>query len=622
MPATKRTAVDRLHVLILDPSFHCGERPGPARTFAICRELVQSGYHVTVLTTSSDPPSDNDGGGITILNTGAGVQTRFGYPVTARANRSYILNVLWRVWHTTDTDVVLATDRPFLVLPIAALFCAARGVPLLVDAREGMPSGSPTSSLGQRARTWVARGIYRLTMRYARRSFVQNTCIHNSLAANGVAAKKIIATSAGCDTHLLHPSGDAAEINTSATRPGPIVVYAGHMSSDAGLESVVDIAAAMQPVSLNVAFLFYGDGPRRGRLEAHALKLGVLNKKVWVLDPVPRIKLPHVLTPATVIIGRDQDESAPDPSGHVLDALAAERPVIFPGNNPHRDLVVSRGAGIALPSNDTQAAARELSDFLNDADGLRRAAQQAAALAAGRINTGRVAADIRGAIESAVDEAPRTAVMRRRMLRTKRIMDIVFSLGALTALSSILIGIAIAIRIKMGAPVIFSQKRPGLKGNLFRIYKFRTMTDAMDASGAALPDSDRLTPLGRFMRRTSIDELPELFNVLKGEMSFVGPRPLLHEYLPYYSPEQRRRHDVLPGITGWAQVSGRNALTWEEKFTLDVWYVDNMRLWLDAKILLKTVWVALRGEGVNAPGYSTMPRFDEIMARREGAEDV
>jgi lipopolysaccharide/colanic/teichoic acid biosynthesis glycosyltransferase len=212
--------------------------------------------------------------------------------------------------------------------------------------------------------------------------------------------------------------------------------------------------------------------------------------------------------------------------------------------------------------------------------------------------------------------------MRRRMLATKRTIDVVLSATALVVLSPIMFIIAIAIAAKMGWPPLFGQERPGLNGQIFRIHKFRSMTNARDAEGAALPDEQRLTGLGKFLRRTSLDELPELFNVLKGDMSLVGPRPLLPEYLAHYTAEQRRRHEVRPGMTGWSQIHGRNALTWEEKFALDVWYVDNLSLWLDVKILFKTAWIALLGRGVNAPGHATMPRFDEIMARREGAEDI
>lgn len=192
---------------------------------------------------------------------------------------------------------------------------------------------------------------------------------------------------------------------------------------------------------------------------------------------------------------------------------------------------------------------------------------------------------------------------------SKRIFDLLLAALGLVILSPILAAAAILVRIYHGSPVIFTQKRPGFKGTPFYIYKFRTMTDARDRSGNLLPDAERLTRLGRFLRASSLDELPELFNVLRGEMSIVGPRPLLMQYLERYSPEQSRRHDVLPGITGWAQVNGRNALTWDDKFRLDVWYVDNWSLWLDLKIIFLTAWKVFKREGISQPGHATAEEF-------------
>jgi len=191
----------------------------------------------------------------------------------------------------------------------------------------------------------------------------------------------------------------------------------------------------------------------------------------------------------------------------------------------------------------------------------------------------------------------------------KRLFDLLVTLPALFLLAPLMGLLALLVRFKLGAPVLFRQQRPGLHGRPFTLYKFRTMTDARDAEGALLPDAERLTPFGRFLRSTSLDELPELFNVLKGEMSLVGPRPLLMEYLPRYTPEQRRRHEVRPGLTGWAQVNGRNALSWEEKFALDVWYVEHCSFWLDLKILVLTTGKIINREGISQPGHATMEEF-------------
>jgi sugar transferase EpsL len=191
----------------------------------------------------------------------------------------------------------------------------------------------------------------------------------------------------------------------------------------------------------------------------------------------------------------------------------------------------------------------------------------------------------------------------------KRALDLVGSAVALVLFAPLMLYIAWRVQKELGKPVLFRQVRPGLNGKPFVMYKFRTMTEERDAEGRLLPDEKRLTPFGRFLREYSLDELPEFFNVLRGEMSLVGPRPLLMEYLDRYTPEQARRHEVKPGITGWAQVNGRNALSWEEKFKLDVWYVDNWTIWLDLKILWLTLAKVLRREGISAHGHATMPEF-------------
>ncbi|CAM8670231.1 WcaJ Sugar transferases involved in lipopolysaccharide synthesis [Comamonadaceae bacterium] len=191
----------------------------------------------------------------------------------------------------------------------------------------------------------------------------------------------------------------------------------------------------------------------------------------------------------------------------------------------------------------------------------------------------------------------------------KRLFDILVSLGALLVLALPLLLLAGVVRYKLGSPVFFRQVRPGLQGRPFKMVKFRTMTDERGADGELLHDGLRLTTFGRLLRSSSLDELPELWNVLRGEMSLVGPRPLLMEYLPLYSPDQARRHEVRPGITGWAQINGRNAVSWDQRFQMDVWYIEHRSLWLDLKILWLTVHKVMFREGINAQGEATMPRF-------------
>jgi lipopolysaccharide/colanic/teichoic acid biosynthesis glycosyltransferase len=191
----------------------------------------------------------------------------------------------------------------------------------------------------------------------------------------------------------------------------------------------------------------------------------------------------------------------------------------------------------------------------------------------------------------------------------KRCLDLAGAGAAAALAAPALLALALLVRLRLGRPVLFRQRRPGRDGRPFTLLKLRTMRELRDAAGESLPDERRLGPLGRFLRRSSLDELPELWNVLRGDMSLVGPRPLLLEYLPRYSPEQARRHEVRPGITGWAQVNGRNALTWEEKFAHDVWYADHLSLGLDLRILGRTLLAVVRREGIHAEGHATMPKF-------------
>jgi lipopolysaccharide/colanic/teichoic acid biosynthesis glycosyltransferase len=192
----------------------------------------------------------------------------------------------------------------------------------------------------------------------------------------------------------------------------------------------------------------------------------------------------------------------------------------------------------------------------------------------------------------------------------KRILDLLATSIGLIVILPMLLVISLLVRIFLGIPIFFRQQRPGYKGRPFTTYKFRTMTNRCGPDGRLLPDAERLTPFGRFLRSTSLDDLPQLLNVLRGEMSLVGPRPLLMQYLNRYTPEQMRRHDVLPGITGWAQIHGRNVLDWDEKFRLDLWYVDHRTFWLDIKILFLTPWKVLKREGISQPGQATAEEFE------------
>ena len=612
-----------LHILLLDPVFRLPNQPEHTRSFDLAQRLVAAGHRVSVITTTaalSDQRPQLQG--ITVAAVPSRERARLGYALGPMAERSFALGSLLRLVRTHEVDAAVVATTSSFVLATATLFSWVRGIPMVLDVRATPERTPATAPFGAKAHALWRRVVSRVAGRRAVHVFATSLEVREGLISIGLRAEKIITSPLGSD------GGAHKDAAMPLTPPGGgrVVLYAGPLAPGHGLEEIIALAQVMRDRQGDgIRFVISGDGPERRRLEALALQADVLDKTLWFHDPLTHGDRVGAFSAATAVIVATEHRTA-DGSAGLYDALAAGKPLLLMGNGAHRDLIEARGAGIGLPPcgspENAAAAAREIADFLGDADGLRRAGQQAAALATGRFNRERILGELRQRLEDAVAAEPRAVVMRRRLLAAKRAIDVLVSGAALIVLSPVLLGIAIAVWATMGWPPVFSQMRPGQHGTLFRIYKFRTMTNAKDASGALLPDAQRLTRFGTFLRRSSLDELPELINVLKGDMSLVGPRPLLPEYLAHYSAEQRRRHELRPGITGWSQVRGRNALSWEEKFALDVWYVDHVSLWLDAKILLLTVWTTLARRGISAPGHATMPRFDEIMARREGAEDI
>ena len=292
----------------------------------------------------------------------------------------------------------------------------------------------------------------------------------------------------------------------------------------------------------------------------------------------------------------------------VLEASASARPVITTNATGAVDSVRDHVTGLLVPVGDANALARAIAELLSD-PGLRQAM--------GRAGREWVEKDFRPeAIWRAqaelygemIDQRSQAAPLRPAFT-AKRAFDLLAATAALLAVAPVLLVIAGIVRLFQGSPVLFRQQRPGYKGRPFTCLKFRTMTDALGEDGQLLPDEERLTPLGRFLRSTSLDELPELLNVIRGDMSLVGPRPLLMRYLDRYTPEQARRHETKPGITGWAQINGRNAASWDQKLALDVWYVDHRTFWLDLKILALTICKTLTREGISQPGHATAEEF-------------
>ncbi|TAL01874.1 MAG: glycosyltransferase [Rhodospirillaceae bacterium] len=618
-----------LHLLFLDPTFHDGSSPGSTRTFDLTARLVASGHRVTVLTTTWGWTTTDAVRGGTIAGTLAGIAVRakrvapgIGWSLSAADLNRYARWAAIRMWGIPEVDAVVAATEPHGLLPVAAAFAWWRAIPLIADVREIAPDAPPAGApRGERLMALLARWGRRAALILPRRFFAASQAVMTSLSTEGVSAERQIQTVLGCDTRLFaFPAGrDNAFLREFPDLAGrPLLVFAGRFTADRDLVAVVNLAAALREWAPDIAVILCGDGPTRSALMEHARSIGVFDSTLRIIAPLARHALPDLLAAATMVLSVPRRN---DTAGGFFDALAAGRPVLAFGDSWQRSLVESRGAGFGLPAGEPRAVAREIVEILRDADGLRRAGQQAAALAASRFNLDRIAGEQRTTIESLIADAPRAEILRRRALRAKRIMDVLVSVVGLIVLSPVLLGLAIAIAIKLGRPAFVIEERIGLKGRPFKCFRLRTLTDAEDAAGVLLPDEARTTSFGRFLRKSGLDVLPELINVFTGTMSLVGPRPLPPAYVPHYTPAQRRRHDVRPGMTGLSQVDGHDVSTWEEIFALDLAYVDRLSFGLDCKIILRTVLILMRGGNISTPGRN-LPAFDEIMARREGAEDV
>jgi lipopolysaccharide/colanic/teichoic acid biosynthesis glycosyltransferase/glycosyltransferase involved in cell wall biosynthesis len=542
-------------------------------------------------------------------------------PIEREISPAQDLKSLWRLYRIISrlqpTIVDASTPKAGLLTGIAAWLAR---VPHRVYTLRGLRLETATGV--KRAVLWISEWV-------ACACSHRVVCVSSSLRARAIDLGLVSATktivlgkgSGGVDLHRF----SIANRQSAETRgirkklgipPNALVIgFVGRFVKDKGIRQLAEAFQWLLKARPDLRLLLVGDfeagDPIEPEIRQYLESEPAVIRPGFVSDTAPYYSLMDVLALPTY------REGFP---GVPLEAQASGVPVVTTNATGAADSVIDGVTGIIVPCGDTKALAIALDTLLSDPE-LR--------FRMGTAGRERMERDFRPEViwdalvrlyRELIEEKPAPVPIPARdpMPSSKRIFDIVVAGSALLLLAPLLALLAIVIRLGLGAPVFFRQERAGWSGSRFKCLKFRTMTEACDGNGQLLPDADRLTGLGRFLRNTSLDELPELINVIRGDMSLVGPRPLLARYLERYSAEQMRRHDVKPGITGWAQVNGRNALDWEQKFALDLWYVDHQSFWLDLRILAKTAWQVFRRDGIAKSGHVTMPEFLGVTAEHKG----
>jgi lipopolysaccharide/colanic/teichoic acid biosynthesis glycosyltransferase/glycosyltransferase involved in cell wall biosynthesis len=507
-------------------------------------------------------------------------------------------------------DVMYVYHPPITVGFAAAVIGFLRNTPYIYDIQDLWPDTVAASGMmSNPAALGLLGNLCALVYRRASHITVCTPGFKEMLVGRGVSPGKIDVIYNWCDeTALKNSNGPVAQLG-AADRFS--ILFAGTIGLAQGLDSVLSAAQICRTTVPIAEFLFMGGGVDRLRLERMAEEMQLDN--VRFLPRQPMQTMGSILAGADALLVHLKD----DPLFRITIPsktqayMAAGRPILMGVRGDAADLVKRSQTGVLCEPGNPQSIA----------DAVKELAGAGPELLAVMGHNGRAFYDRELSISSGVEKFDRvfkaaadpSPGLRHRQsgwrFWVKRVFDRSVAFCGLIILSPVFIGVSVLVKLSMGRPIVFRQQRPGRFAKPIMLLKFRTMSEKRNADGKLLSDTDRLTRLGRLLRATSLDELPQLWNVLRGDISLVGPRPLLMEYLTRYSPEQARRHNVMPGITGWAQINGRNALNWEEKFTMDTWYVDHWSLWLDLKILSLTVLRVLRRDGISNQGHATMPEF-------------
>jgi lipopolysaccharide/colanic/teichoic acid biosynthesis glycosyltransferase len=614
-----------VHILLIHQNFVSGQEAGGTRHYELARHLVQQGHQVTIIAspvsylTGQILPSTRGHwtvreqvDGIDVLRTWAYTALHRNFFTRVLSFLSFMISSFVAALWVRDVNIVCGTNPPIFQAVTAYLVARLKRVPFVFEVRDLWPDFAiETGVLRNPLLIWASRRLERFLYHHADRLIVNSPGFIPHLRRCGVPEDKIDLVPNGVEVDMFAPSDKGEAVRQELGLDGKfIALYAGAhgLANDLG---TILLAAKRLENYPDIIFVLVGDGKERPNLIRQAEELGLPN--VRFVPAQPKARMPQFLAAADVCVAilKAIPMFTTTYPNKVFDYMAAGRPTVLAIDGAIRKVVEAADGGIFAQPGDPEALAEAVLAYYQNPDLRRRHGHNARPYVA----THFARQDQALKLQATFERVHREKRMNWRIaLSLKRAFDIVVSALLLFLFSPLFFLISLLIRLTMGRPIFFRQPRLGYQGRPFLIYKFRTMTDERDEQGDLLPDEQRLTRLGRFLRSTTLDELPELINVLKGEMSLVGPRPLLVEYRDLYTPEQWQRHEMPPGMAGPVLAGGRNILSWEEKFALDVWYVDNWSLWLDFKILARTALKVLKREGISAEGYATMPRFEGTRA--------
>ena len=620
-----------MKVLYYHQYFSTPAGPAGTRSYSLARALVEAGHQVQMVCLHDARTHTGLSGPYTRGRRSGEVDgievIEFDLPYSNHAGLLERALVFLRYsWHSlhlalvSDADLIFATTTPLTAgIPgIASRWL--RGTPFVFEVRDLWPELPRAMGVVRNPLVLHALSVLEwCSYRSADACIGLAPGICDGIADRGIPPSRITSIPNACDLDLFHPLPSAKHKQPElipGLAPGSFVAaFTGAHGQANGLDAVLDVAAELRRRARHdIQLVFIGDGRCKPALELRADAENLKNCHFLPLVPKPQLasllrQSVHVGLMVLADVPAFYRGTSPN---KFFDYLACGVPVVnnYPGWLA--DLISSHQLGVPVPPRDPQAFADALIALADDPVQCQLMGAKARGLAESKFSRVVLSNQWRLVLEAAAQRYSLRRIGFGRHAAYRLLKDVADRFAALVGLLllfPLLVVVAVLVRCRLGSPVLFRQRRPGYRERPLELLKFRTMTNQRDVDGALLPDAQRLTGLGCWLRASSIDELPELINILRGEMSFIGPRPLLEQYLPLYSPEQARRHDVKPGLSGWAQINGRNALTWDEKFRLDVWYVDHQSFWLDLQICLITIFKVIRRHGIAAPGEATMAPF-------------